>query len=287
LKRFKLTVKSKENQTSDALKGVLKSKINPTEIKVGINTFKSLKNGKVLIETGNKEEIEALEKDISVKCGGTLEVSIHKLRNRRLVMINIPEDITVGNIEETLIAQNPDLNLNKGDIKAKFSYETKKYIRNLVMEVGAQTRSQLLQKKVKLGWLTCKIEDYIAANRCFKCSRFNHRFRDCRGEETCRLCAGNHNLKECTATPMEYKCVNCLTYNKHNQNKRICANLSSLDKECPSLQAILENTGKTQITEMASNRNSNTIQYKEPPKCNHRSSAYKSICSILGSQQTT
>ena len=84
------------------------------------------------------------------------------------------------------------------------------------------------------------IRTYIVANRCFKCSRFNHRFRDCRGEETCPLCAGNHKLKECTATPMEYKCINCLTYNKHNQNKRICDKHSSLDKNCPSLQAVLE-----------------------------------------------
>jgi hypothetical protein len=214
---------------------------------VGINIFKSLKNGEVLIETNSKEEIEALEKDISAKCGGKLEVNIHKLRNPRLVMINIPEDITVGNTEDTLIVQNPDLNLKKGDIKAKFSSETKKHIRNLVMEVGVQTRKQLLQKKVKLGWLICKIENYIAANRCFKCSRFNHRFRYCRGEETCPLCAGSHKLKECSATPMQYRCINCLTYNKDNQNKRICDNHSSLDKKCPSLQAILkkyrQNTG--------------------------------------------
>jgi hypothetical protein len=38
------------------------------------------------------------------------------------------------------------------------------------MEVGAHTRKQLLQKKVKLEWLICKIEDYIAANRCLNAS---------------------------------------------------------------------------------------------------------------------
>jgi len=40
----------------------LKFKINPAEIKVGINTFSSLKNGEVLIETNINEEIEALER---------------------------------------------------------------------------------------------------------------------------------------------------------------------------------------------------------------------------------
>ena len=135
LKRFKLFVRFAENQLLETIKGLLKSKINPTEIKVGINTFKSLKNGEVLIETNSKEEIEALEKDINAKCGGKLEVSIHKLSNPRLVILNIPEDISTGNLEDTLVTQNPDRNLKKGDIQAKFSYETKKHIRNLVMEV--------------------------------------------------------------------------------------------------------------------------------------------------------
>jgi hypothetical protein len=77
------------------------------------------------------------------------------------------------------------------------------------MEIGAQTRKLLLQKKVKLGWLICKIEVYVVANRCLiKCSRFNYRFLDCRGEESCPLCAGRQKLKECTATPMEYKGIN-------------------------------------------------------------------------------
>ena len=66
-----------------------------------------------------------------------MEVNIHKLRKSRLVILNIPEDISTGNLEDTLIAQNPDLNLKKVDIQVKFSYETKKHIRNLVMEVGA------------------------------------------------------------------------------------------------------------------------------------------------------
>jgi hypothetical protein len=155
------------------------------------------------------------------------------------VIFSIPEDISTANLEDTLIAQNHELNLKKGDINARFSYVTKKQIRNMVEEVGAQTRKLLLQK-VKLGWLLCKIEDYLVTSRCFKCSRFNHRFSECRGEETPPLCAGSHKLKECTASPTAYKCIIFLTYNKHNQHKNICENHSSLDKKCPSLQAVSE-----------------------------------------------
>jgi hypothetical protein len=108
------------------------------------------------------------------------------------------------------------------------------------MEVGAQTRKLLLQKKVKLGWLICKIEDYVVAKRYLNVPDLTTWFRDCREEEICPLCAGRHKLRECTASPKEFKCINCLTYNKNNQNKSICTNHSSLDKNCPSLQAILE-----------------------------------------------
>jgi len=242
--KFKLTVKSKEHLPPETIKGLLKSKINPTEIKVGINTFKSLKNGQVLIETNSKEELEALEKNINAKCEDKLEANAHKLRNLRLIIFNIPEEISIGNEEDTLIEQNPDINLKEGDIKAKFNYETRKRSRNLVMEVGAYTRKLLLHKKVKLGWQIRKIEDYVAAARCYKCSRFNHRALDYRGEETCTLCALSYKLKECTTNPLEYKCINCLSYSKPNQNKTICVNHTSLDMNCPSLQTILENHRK-------------------------------------------
>jgi hypothetical protein len=114
-------------------------------------------------------------------------------------------------VEDILLAQNKDVNLKQVDIKGKFSYETRTHNRNLVMEVSAQTRKLMLHKKVKLGWHICKIEDYVAATRCYKCSRFNHKTRDCRGEETCPLLAGSHKLKECTTNPQKYKCINCLS----------------------------------------------------------------------------
>jgi hypothetical protein len=88
-----------------------------------------------------------------------------------MVIRNTPEDITTRNIGETLIKQNPDLNLNVGDINAKFNYETKNHTGIVVIEVNAQTRKLILQKKVKLGWMICKVEDYLVATGCYKCSK--------------------------------------------------------------------------------------------------------------------
>jgi len=176
---------------------------------VGINTFKTLNSGRVLIETNSKEEVEALEKENQAKCGGDLEINIHTLRKPRLILLNILEDISTINIEDSILMQNPNLNLRNGEIVAKFSYVTKNMNRNLAVEVGADTRKILLHRKIKLGWQICRIEDYLVANRCFKCSRFNRRLRDRRGEVTCPLCAGSHKLKECKGDSMVYKCINC------------------------------------------------------------------------------
>jgi hypothetical protein len=135
-KTYKMTVRSKGAHPPESIKQLLKAKINPNEITVGINTFKTLSSGRVLIETNGKEEIEALDKEIQAKCGGDLEVNTHTLKKPRLLILNVPEDISTTNIEDSILMQNPDPNLKRGGIAAKFSYITKKMNRNLVVEVG-------------------------------------------------------------------------------------------------------------------------------------------------------
>jgi len=46
------------------IKQLLKSKVNPTEIKVRITSLKSLRDGRVMIEANSKKEIETLGEKI-------------------------------------------------------------------------------------------------------------------------------------------------------------------------------------------------------------------------------
>ena len=166
-------------------------------MKVGIRSFKSLKDGWVLIEAGSSDEVGLLGSTIRDKCGEELEVSIPKLWKPRMVIHNIPQDTTVENLEETILAQNPELGLVSGDTAARFKFGTKRGQVKMVTEVGPEARKKLLNKKLKLGWLICDVNNYLVAKRCFKCSRFNHRHQEYKWEETCPLCAGRHKLKEC------------------------------------------------------------------------------------------
>jgi hypothetical protein len=129
--------------------------------------------------------------------------------------------------------------LNGEDKEAKFRYKTRIGNYNLVIEVGPQTRKQILQTKLKLGWEICNVKDYLVPTRCYRCSRFNHKHNDCKGEVTCPHGAGKHTLKECTAPPKEHRCINCITYNRYNKKEEISVSHSVLSKDCPSLQAVL------------------------------------------------
>jgi hypothetical protein len=53
--------------------------------------------------------MELLEEGVRERCGEELEINIQELRNPRLVILNIPSEITMENIKETLTQQNTEI----------------------------------------------------------------------------------------------------------------------------------------------------------------------------------
>jgi len=164
-KVYKITVTSRENQKEETIKEMMKSQINLAEIKVGIESIKTLRDGRVQIETGSIQEAETLENTITDKLGNKKEKHIQRPRKPRLKIINTPQEIFTDNIEGTLMAQNPEIGTGKGEIILKFTYETKRLTRNIVIEVSAQRRKKLIDYEVKIGWINCSIEEYLVATR--------------------------------------------------------------------------------------------------------------------------
>jgi len=79
----------------------LKEKVKLTDIKVGVQSLKTLRDGRVIIEVGSKKEMQLLEKGIRERCGEELETNIQKPRKPRLVILNTPSEIIMENVEET------------------------------------------------------------------------------------------------------------------------------------------------------------------------------------------
>lgn len=239
-KKYKLFVKSKNNESAEAVRVILKRNINPTELKVGIRSLKALRDGRLIIEAGCKSEIDILSRKIEEQCSQHLEVNTPSLRKPNLIIRNIPEEVTVENASAIILSQNSELNLNEEVIKPKFIFKNKKSVSNLVVEVNSETRRLLVQRKLKLGWHICKIDDYVKVNRCYRCSKYRHKAENCNGQLTCPLCAGQHKLQDCKAEEKDFKCINCITFNTYAKKGKVHENHSSLNKNCPCLQSQIE-----------------------------------------------
>jgi hypothetical protein len=240
-KRYKITLKPKDTTTTpEQIKSQLKNSINPTEIKVGIKALKTIKDKCLIIETESEEESSILYAEIRNKLGEKIDIYQNKLRNPRVIIYSVQEETTVDNIAVTIKAQNPEIITTDDTIAPKFRFQNKRGRYNIVMEVGPRTCQKMMQHKLKIGWNICKAADYLTPTRCFKCSRFNHKHYECKGEDTCPHCTGTHKMKECTAAISEQKCINCMDYNKHSKERKINENHSAMSKACPSLQAVLK-----------------------------------------------
>ena len=129
------------------IKSVLKTNINSTAIKVGDKSFKSLKDGRVLIETGILEEAKLPSSTIRDNCGNDLEATVPKRRSPRMVIQIVLHDINVKNLEKTIMTQNRELGFIQGDIATEFSFRTKRGRVNMVIEVCSGTKKKLLHTK--------------------------------------------------------------------------------------------------------------------------------------------
>ena len=63
-KLYRITLKAKDNsQTAEQFKTQLKKDVNPTDIKVGIKTLKTLRDERIPTETCSEEEINSQPRD--------------------------------------------------------------------------------------------------------------------------------------------------------------------------------------------------------------------------------
>lgn len=83
--------------------------------------------------------------------------------------------------------------------------------------------------------------DHYSVKRCFKCWGYYHIAKNCKREETCHKCAGNHKVSDCKASTM--KCVNCM-YKIKTYNVKINDEHDALSRKCPTFIRALEEEKK-------------------------------------------
>lgn len=114
---------------------------------------------------------------------------------------------------------------------------------SVIMEVDEMTHELLRREKLNIGWRKCLVFDHYTVKRCFKCWGYYHIAKNCKREETCHKCAGNHKASDCKATKM--RCVNCMHKIK-KYNLKINGEHGALSRICPTfIRAVEEEKKRT------------------------------------------
>jgi hypothetical protein len=166
--------------------------------------------------------LEEVCKKINEVYGEELESYMPTLKNPRIIVFNVAEDIISENATQAIVLQNSELNLNENEIKPNFVFEDRKKHKNLVLEVNSEIRKCLVDSKLKIGWHECNSSDYLSVTRFFKCSKYNHMAQECVRDVVCPHCAQSHTMHECKASKENHRCVNCNTTKVQQNNASQC-----------------------------------------------------------------
>src|SRR6266487_31082 len=92
---------------SEVTKQIIKTAINPAELKIGVSKVKNIGGGGVLIECLSENECKLLQGEIMKKFK-ELEVKIPTKKNPNMIIYNVPNDVSDEDLLKTITAQNPE-----------------------------------------------------------------------------------------------------------------------------------------------------------------------------------
>ncbi|XP_036329789.1 uncharacterized protein LOC118741922 [Rhagoletis pomonella] len=212
-KRAPIVVKPRTKQTSEKTKQDLNNKINPNELK--ITDIKTGQNGVMIIESVNVDERDKIKEIMDTNISDGYEIKIPRDYKPKLFITGMSLGKCNDELIECLKKQNQCL--EKGEVKIIRQYNVKNKNNsyyNAIIEVDEESFNNTLKcDKLNIGWERCKVYDGVDVTTCFKCKGYNHKAAECKNDEVCAKCLGNHKSTGCVNPPIN-KCINCIKSNE-------------------------------------------------------------------------
>ncbi|KAG5867293.1 hypothetical protein JTB14_031761 [Gonioctena quinquepunctata] len=101
-----LIIKPKIKQQSKITKQDIDNKIKLSELKIGVKKCIATKTGSVVIKCQSKTELEILENVVRDKLQDEYDIERSKLRKPRIKIPNFDQEMTLEEIEKSIINQN-------------------------------------------------------------------------------------------------------------------------------------------------------------------------------------
>ena len=218
-------------------KDIKESVGDPIEAKV--KNLKNISNGGMVISCDTNEAAENLKKSIESSHCDKYEVSVQQPMYPRVKIIGFSDDYDDDNFISTVKKQNSFLTNKNIRVIKKYADEYKTYHKYVaILEVDSETFRILMdQKRIFIGWDSCRVVQHFGIMRCFRCCAFGHRMKDCKEQIfTCGRCASSHHHRDCKSDVL--KCTNCIKINSE-RNLNINVDHSALSNECNVYQRLV------------------------------------------------
>ena len=126
------------------------------------------------------------------------------------VIVNVHQSIQENEIKDELLSNNGMNVVKVSRIISRASGKPTKLIR----VIRDSTNHVLAAQKhgVKIGWLIYRCEQSKEpphVKQCFKCQKEGHSAIECKNEQRCLRCSGQHAAKQCAKPKENAKCANC------------------------------------------------------------------------------
>lgn len=227
-----------ELNTAEKVKKVLLEAIDPISNRIRIKNVKKTNSGKVLVETHSSGDLQKISSSQCLKNRG-LTTALPTARRPRIIIYDIPKEMEVEEIKRAIFNQNPELFESiEYDVFAEncnFRFRVGKKDQsqaNWVIEATPEIRNRLRSaSRVYVGWVRCRILDFISVTRCFKCLDLGHIAKYCRAaEDTCSHCGlRGHRRDGCQNLSGPKACGLCRRRGREHDH-------AVDDKNCPSFK---------------------------------------------------
>jgi hypothetical protein len=226
-----------EIRTSEEAREAVFTLVNPRKKGIQVTAVRKIGGNGLAVETTNPEGLKAFTENAKLKEAG-LKASTPQRKQPRMILFDVPRDISEKELRACIRKQNAD-RLEEDDVEAiRFCFKTGRKDSeeiNWVIEAPPQVRAKLLKGKIYISWNACRVRDFIAVSRCYKCQGYGHIAKYCRiGYEICAHCAERgHSTKECTSRDKNANCVNCRKAGKKGDH-------AASNADCPIYKKALE-----------------------------------------------
>lgn len=179
-------------------------------------SFKSPHN--LTVKCKSADDAIKLEAELQAKYGDSVEISSPKEVAPMIKVTNITIDVTDNNELMKYIRES-----NYWTEELNFVIEDRYTVpatngpyQNIILSMDLQTQKIFLdRKKVILGMTACRTHEHTNLISCKRCQKFGHFSRNCNAKLACRRCGEEHQMKDCTVTENQVKCVNCERANRN------------------------------------------------------------------------